>query len=118
MVTDYSSVAMDAGFMRIPVFIYADDIEKYIKDRGSMLWDFSGISGGIIKNSKEMIPGINTELPFTIAQNNDEFEKNILEFQEEQYVLKIEQFVKDVELIFDGNASVRVADKIEYFMKQ
>ena len=118
LVTDYSSVAMDAGFMRIPVFIYADDIEKYIKDRGSMLWDFSGISGGIIKNSKEMIPGINTELPFTIAQNNDEFEKNILEFQEEQYVLKIEQFVKDVELIFDGNASVRVADKIEYFMKQ
>ena len=72
----------------------------------------------LFRSSKEMIPGINTELPFTIAQNNDEFEKNILEFQEEQYVLKIEQFVKDVELIFDGNASVRVADKIEYFMKQ
>lgn len=34
LVTDYSSVAMDAGFMRIPVFIYADDIEKYIKNRG------------------------------------------------------------------------------------
>lgn len=118
LVTDYSSVAMDAGFMRIPVFIYADDIEKYIKDRGSMLWDFSGISDGIIKNSQDMIPGIDTELPFTVAQNNDDFEKNILEFKEEQYVNKMEKFEKDVELIFDGNASARVADKIEYFIKQ
>jgi len=118
LVTDYSSVAMDAGFMRIPVFIYADDIEKYIKDRGSMLWDFSGISDGIIKNSQDMIPGIDTELPFTVAQNNDDFEKNILEFKEEQYVNKMDKFEKDVELIFDGNASARVADKIEYFIKQ
>ncbi len=83
-----------------------------------MLWDFSGIAGGTIKNSQEMIPGIDTELPYTIAQNNDEFEKNILEFREEQYVIKIEKFIKDVELIFDGNASSRVADTIEYFMKQ
>ena len=117
LVTDYSSVAMDAGFMRIPVFIYADDIEKIYKGQGSMLWDFSGIAGGTIKNSQEMIPGIDTELPYTIAQNNDEFEKNILEFREEQYVIKIEKFIKDVELIFDGNASSRVADTIEYFMR-
>lgn len=118
LVTDYSSVAMDASFMRIPVFIYADDIEKYISDRGSMLWDFSGISEGIIKNNQEMIPGIDTELPYSVAQNNDELEKDILEFDEDKYEKQIDKFVKDVELIFDGNASMRVADNIEYFMKK
>lgn len=118
LVTDYSSVAMDAGFMRMPVFIYADDIEKYIQDRGSILWDFSGVSGGIIKNNQEMIPGIDAELPFTVAQNNDELERDILEFKEDKYATKIDRFAKDVELIFDGKASRRVSDKIEYFMRQ
>lgn len=118
LVTDYSSAAMDASFMRIPVFIYADDIEKYTQHRGSMLWDFSKISDGIIKNDQEMIPGIDTQLPYTVAQNNDEFERNILEFDEDTYKRKMDKFVKDVELLFDGKASERVADKIEYLMKQ
>ena len=117
LVTDYSSVAMDASFMRIPVFIYADDIEKYIQDRGSMLWDFTEISKGIIKNNQEMIPGIDTELPYTVAQNNDELEKDILEFNEDKYAKQMDKFVKDVELTFDGKASVRVSNKIESFMK-
>lgn len=117
LVTDYSSAAMDASFMRIPVFIYADDLEKYIRDRGSVLWDFSRVSDGIIKNDQEMIPGINTELPYTVAQNNDELEKNILEFEEDRYAKQMDKFVKDVELIFDGKASMRVSNKIEYFME-
>ena len=118
LVTDYSSVAMDASFMRIPVFLYADDIQKYIQDRGSILWDFSKVTDGIIKNSQEMIPGIDTELPYPVAQNNDELERNILEFQEDTYKKQMDKFVKDVELIFDGKASRRVADKIEFLMKQ
>ncbi len=118
LVTDYSSAAMDASFMRIPVFIYADDIEKYIRDRGSILWDFSRISDGIIKNNQEMIPGIDTELPYSVAQNNDELERNILEFDGEKYAKQMDQFAKDVELVFDGKASKRVADKIESLMKQ
>lgn len=118
LITDYSSVAMDAGFMRIPVFIYADDIEKYIHDRGSVLWDFSRVSEGIVKNSQEMIPGIDTELPFDVAQNNDELERNILEFKEDKYAKRLDKFAKDVELIFDGKASKRVSDKIEYLINQ
>lgn len=118
LVTDYSSVAMDAGFMGIPVFIYADDIEKYIRDRGSLLWDFSRVSDGIIKNNSEMIPGVDTELPFAVARDNDELERNIMKFEENKYATRINQFAKDVELIFDGKASRRVSDKIEYLMKQ
>lgn len=118
LVTDYSSVAMDAGFMHIPVFIYADDIEKYIKDRGSILWDFSRLPGGTIKNNQEMVPGIDTELPYTVSRDNDELERHILEFDESRYIEQMNRFVKDVELIFDGKASCRVADKIESFIKQ
>ena len=118
LVTDYSSVAMDAGFMRIPVFLYADDIEKYIKDRGSILWDFSRLPEGTIKNNQEMVPGIDTELPYTVSRDNDELERHILEFDESRYIEQMNRFVKDVELIFDGKASCRVADKIESFIKQ
>lgn len=118
LITDYSSAAMDASFMRIPVFIYADDIEKYIQDRGSILWDFSRLSEEIIKNNQEMVPGIDTQLPYTVSQNNDELERHILEFDEDKYAKQMDQFVKDVELIFDGQASSRVADKIESFIKQ
>ena len=36
-VTDYSSAAFDASETDMPVFIYADDIEKYMNDRGRLL---------------------------------------------------------------------------------
>lgn len=117
LVTDYSSLAMDASFMRIPVFIYADDIEKYIRERGSMLWDFSHVSEGIVKNDREMVPGIDTKLPYSVSQNNEELEKNILEFDDDRYAEQMNQFMEDVELIFDGKACARVSDRMESLMK-
>lgn len=117
-VTDYSSAAMDAGYTHMPVFIYADDIEEYLNDRGDMLWDMSTDSGRPITNNKNMTPGIDTVLPYPIAQNNDELEKVILGFDEEKYLSMIRQFERDVRLIFDGQASVKVADRLEEYLKQ
>lgn len=117
-VTDYSSAAMDASYTHMPVFIYADDIEKYIKDRGSMLWNLSAKSSRPVTNNRTMTPHIDTLLPYPIAQNNEELKNNILNFNEEDYLLKMERFEKAVRLIFDGKASARVADRIENFMKQ
>lgn len=115
-ITDYSSAAMDASYAHIPVFIYADDIEKYVKDRGSILWDFSRDSYAPIKNNKEMTPDIDTVLPYSLAQNNEELEKNILEFNEDEYRSAMVKFEKDIKLIFDGNGSKTVADRIESFI--
>lgn len=112
-VTDYSSAAMDAGFTHMPVFIYADDIEKYVKDRGSLLWEMTTDTDAVVRNNKAMTSGIDTVLPYPLAQNNDEFEKRILEFDYEEYIKKSIKFEEDVQLIFDGNASKRVADAIE-----
>ena len=116
LITDYSSVAMDASFGNIPVFIYADDIDEYIKERGSLLWNITRNSNFNIKNNKEMTPGIDTVLPYPIARNNLELAQNINDFDYEEYIENINQFKKDVNLIFDGNASKRVADKIEKYI--
>ena len=117
-VTDYSSAAMDAGFTYMPVFIYADDIEKYIHDRGSMLWNLSSDSNKAVTNNKKMTPGINAVLPYPISQNNDELEKNILNFDQDTYTAMMKKFEEEVKLIFDGQASARVADKLEDYMRQ
>ncbi len=112
-VTDYSSAAMDAGFAHMPVFIYADDIAEYVKDRGGLLWNMSTDSDAVVTNNKEMTPSIDTVLPYPIAQDNEELEKRILEFDEKQYLEGLVRFEKDVELVFDGKASQRVVDAIE-----
>ncbi len=115
-ITDYSSAAMDASFSHMPVFIYADDIEKYMNERGSMLWKMSTDSKKPVTNNKEMTPGIDVVLPYSIAQNNDELEENILQFDEKKYISMMEQFESAVGLVFDGNASKKVADKLENYM--
>lgn len=117
-VTDYSSAAMDASFTYMPVFIYADDIEKYLENRGSMLWNMSTDSKEPVTNNKEMTPNIDTVLPYPIAQNNEELEENILNFDEDKYISMMKQFEKAVQLKFDGKASAKVADKVEFYMQQ
>lgn len=117
-ITDYSSAAMEAGYAHMPVFIYADDIKKYLDDRGSMLWNLSVDSKKTVMNNKCMTPNINTELPYPIAQNNEELRENILNFDEKSYLSKLKQFEKAVQLIFDGKASSKVADRIEEFIHQ
>ena len=117
-VTDYSSAAMDASYTHMPVFIYADDIQEYLNDRGSMLWNLSVESKKPVTNNKAMTPDIDVVLPYTIAQNNKELKENILNFDEKEYLYKMEQFENAVQLVFNGNASAGVADKIEKYMQQ
>lgn len=117
-VTDYSSAAMDASYTHMPVFIYADDIQEYLDDRGSMLWNLSTESKKPVTNNKAMTPDIDVVLPYPIAQNNKELKENILNFDEKEYLSRMEQFESAVQLVFNGNASVRVADKIENYMQQ
>lgn len=112
-ITDYSSAMFDAGFARIPVFLYADDIEKYTHDRGNLMWNLSTDSLSNVTNNRIMTPEINAVLPFSIAQNNEELERHILYFDEEQYYDKVEQLKLDVELVFDGKASKKAAQRLE-----
>ncbi len=93
-ISDYSSAAFDASFAKIPVFIYADDIKEFAKDRGELLWK-------------------NDELPFSVSKNNDELERNIVCFDQEKYEADLELLFKSVELIEDGKAAQRVKKIID-----
>lgn len=93
-ITDYSSAIFEAMLMRIPCFIYADDLEEYVKDRGDLFFDMH-------------------ELPFPVALKNQELMNNVQEFNEEIYLERLESFIKEQDIVEDGQASKRVADMIE-----
>lgn len=115
-VSDYSTTAIDASLMHIPVFLYADDIESYLKDRGGMIWNISADTDVVVTNKKEMTPNIDVVLPFSISKDNDEFERKILSFDYDEYIRKLEEFENGVELVFDGQASKRAVKRIEEYL--
>ena len=95
MITDYSSCIFEGFLTGQFSFIYADDVEEYIKDRGVLAFSFD-------------------EIPFPVAKNNDELISNILTFEEEEYKLKSEKFIKNFGIIENGHASEKVVDILEY----
>lgn len=92
--TDYSSAAFDAAVMKVPVFLYAEDYDAYEKERGKLLWDLK-------------------KLPFILAMNNEELEKQIKKFDKNVYLFRLEQLFIETEMVEDGNAASHVADMID-----
>ncbi len=92
--TDYSSAIFEAGMIDIPGFIYADDLEEYIADRGDLFFDMY-------------------KLPFPVALNNEELMQNILRFNEKMYREKLDIFMGNVGIFEDGKAGERVVSLIE-----
>lgn len=111
-ITDYSSAAMDAACMHIPVILYADDLEEYTRDRGSLTWDFTNDSKVPVYSNKNIVPHFDVKLPFSIAQDNNELEEVILNFDADGYEQDLLKYEDGVGLLFDGKASERVADTI------
>lgn len=91
-ITDYSSWICDYVLTGKPGFLYANDIENYINERGFYY-------------------SLN-ETPFPISATNDELEKNILEFDEKEYAKDRKEFLKQRGCFETGNASKLVVDKI------
>lgn len=92
-ITDYSSAACDAMLARIPVFLYADDIDEYLAERGEFTCD--------IYNHV-----------FPLAETNEQLEKNILEFDKEKFYEALEAFIVDYEMVVDGKATERVVKMV------
>ena len=92
--TDYSSAAFDAAVMGVPVLIYADDYGEYEAERGKLLWNLR-------------------ELPFPLAETNEELAKSLATFDEQIYRDKMERLFQETGMVEDGHASERVADWIE-----
>jgi len=92
--TDYSSAAFDAAVMNIPVFLYCDDYSAYEGERGKLLWDLR-------------------KLPFPLAEDDDELEHQVADFQQTEYLEKLATLFKECGVEESGEASKRVVDFIE-----
>lgn len=117
-VTDYSSACFEAGFMHMPVFIYADDIEQYVNDRGSLMWNFATDPLNHVMANREIFPDMNLVFPFSIATNNEELQSNIVDFDNGEYDEQLDQFHEKIELIFSGKASVDISNIIKKHMEK
>lgn len=115
-ITDYSSACFEAGYAQIPVFLYADDIEQYKKDRGALFWDIDSCDLSHVPLNEKIFKTLKAELPFGIAKDNEQLEGLIRDFDEKEYQDKLKQFHSDIELAFDGNASKKIVDKLEMQM--
>lgn len=92
MINDYSTTMFEFGYFKRPVFLYANDIEDYVKERGLY---FSM-----------------NELPFSFASNIDELEQNILKFDSKEYEIKFDSFMRELGVVESGHAAVDVAHRI------
>lgn len=97
LITDYSSCMFDFVTTGKTCFLYATDVEAYREER-DYYFDLD-------------------ELPFPLAQNNDELEKNILNFDEEKYQNELKQLFERVGLCESGDASGQVVDYIENWVR-
>lgn len=97
LVTDYSSCMFDFVTKGKPCFLYATDTVQYKESRGY----YYALE----------------DLPFPLATNNEELEKVILEFNEQEYKERLEKLFKEVGLCESGEASKQVVDYIERLRK-
>ncbi len=93
LITDYSSCVFDYIHQQKPAFIYATDIEKYYNNRG---FQYSL-----------------SETPFLIAINNEQLINNIKIFDNENYKMEVEKFIKGKGCIDKGQASEKVVELIK-----
>ncbi len=94
LLSDYSAMSFDAAYTHMPVFLYLNDLQEYVNERGSLMWDLDS-------------------LPFIKAETDEALAKAIEQFDAQEYEKGIAAFLSDFEIMEDGKASQRVADIIE-----
>ncbi len=90
--TDYSSCIFDFVLSYKPAFMFAPDMRHYLQERSFHFDPY--------------------QLPFTCSLNNEEFLKNIENFNAEKYVSAVNDFCKAEGVIEKGDASQRIAELI------
>lgn len=96
VISDYSSLMWDFSLTERPCFILSNDIEEYEQTRGFYI---------PIKN-----------WPYPIAHNNNELIRNIVNFDENEYVKQLQQHYKEAGNFERGTACKQVTDLIYNFI--
>lgn len=93
-ISDYSGAIFEAALLKMPCFIYADDLEDYKKNRGNLFFDLH-------------------KLPFPVALRNEELIRNIVSFDSEAYIKKVDDFIAEQGIVEDGHSSERAVNLID-----
>lgn len=92
LISDYSSCMFDFVTKKAPCFMYATDVDKY-KDERDFYFDVH-------------------ELPFPLAENNEEMKENILNFDGNKYEEELNALFYKVKLCDKGNSCRQVVEWI------
>lgn len=98
LITDYSSLMFDFLETKRPCFLYTPDLKEYQKQDRSLYFDIM-------------------DLPFPTSMSQDELEYKIQSFDQKEYSNSINKFMEGIGSYEDGNASKRVTEYIEKWMK-
>lgn len=90
LITDYSSSMFESLVIDQPVFLFVEDYEQYVKDRGELRFKLE-------------------ELPFAFAKNNDELLSGIQIFDNDKYKAECKALRDELDFYEDGKASERIA---------
>lgn len=93
LITDYSSCMWDFSLTYRPCFIFAPDLEVY-------------------KSERDFHTPVN-EWPFPFANTNEKLSENILTFNEQAYVDKVQEHHNKLKSFEDGHATERVCNLIK-----
>lgn len=92
LITDYSSTMFEFSFTHKPVFLYAPDIENYIKDRNFYFDIYS--------------------LPYPVAKGNSELFNTVELFDKNKYLNDLNVFLADIGVLENGQASKKIIENI------
>ena len=98
LINDFSSCMWDFMLTKKPCFIFAKDLQHYI--------DTTDVYTPV------------SEWPFSKATSNEELVKNILSFDEKEYLCACKKHYTDLGGCETGKAAVLVADRIEELCKK
>ena len=94
VITDYSSIGFEAGIVNKPVFIYANDLERYIKEERKLLFSFD-------------------EIPFDVTTTEKDLYKCINDFSQQKYEKKCKKFYDKIGLVNNPKSSKMIVDIIK-----
>lgn len=89
-ISDFSSIMFEPAFVKKPVFLLATDLQDYLENEYDLLIEYH-------------------ELPFPIAESNDELVQRIAEFDPPEYEKRVTAFLAHYGVHEDGHASERTA---------
>lgn len=97
LISDFSSIMFEPAFVHKPVFLFASDFASYVDKEYELAIDYDS-------------------LPFAKAETNEQLVENIRDYQEEEYISRVDAFMDRYGVKEDGHASERAAKCILDFI--